>query len=109
MLSDFTQKKLERQYVQQIESWDWESIKAATRRNGLYYLGKVYNILPSQCYYTTWCSYPGEAEREKDTIFWEALERVADKHGLIYEHGECDPTDLFMVDPRIYNDREEWY
>ena len=64
---------------------------------GSAYLGTTFSIMPSGKYWTFWaCSNTTAEERDRDTRFMEALERVADKFELFVHSGDGDPCDMFV-------------
>ena len=91
------------------ELFDWKKIKELVEQQEpqddfdgcckikLYYLGSVFNIMPSGKYYTPWaCSNVTEEEARKDEKFRERMEQEAEKYGLFVTCGEGDPTDIFV-------------
>jgi hypothetical protein len=112
-------------YKSQIMSWDWDGIVADTKTDatnhgpdpdpgarvaeypdctegcdieghvGMYFIGKVYNLFPSNKFYAPW-SAVSEADVDKDQRYATALEAVARAHDGWVESGEGDPTDLFF-------------
>ena len=92
-------------YRAEIESWNWESIKQNAISNlqedmegnniGVEFLGTVFNLAPSGKYYTFWTSNQTEEDVTKDELFYEALDDVAESHGMFIEGGEGDPCDIF--------------
>jgi len=96
-------------YEADIRKWDWAGLKADALRNptedidgrgDVYYqtfLGTVFAIMPSGKYYMLWaCSNVSEEEASADEEFMEALEKVAEEHGMWVESGEGDPCDMFL-------------
>lgn len=62
------------------------------------YLGNCLSLSPSGKYYTPFaCSNVSVAEALEDAAWYDALDYVAERHGLYVECGEGDPTDLFVV------------
>lgn len=62
------------------------------------YLGSCLSLSPSGKYYTPFaCSNVSIQEALEDAAWYDALDYVAEKHGLYVECGEGDPTDLFVV------------
>jgi len=86
---------------------------------GRSYLGSCLSLAPSRKYYTpfanrnlppcprchgtghskdkdcSWCGGIGSREAHLDQEWYEALDKVAEEHGLSIESGEGDPCDLF--------------
>ena len=104
------QKTLE-QYEAEIREWDWDGIKADALVNAddpditetgesgetisRVFLGTVFALAPSGKYYMPWTSNQTEEDVDEDSKFYEALDNVAEEHGMFIESGEGDPCDLF--------------
>ncbi len=91
------------------------------RQVGRSYLGSCFSLAPSRKYYApfanrnlapcprckgtgrskgndcSWCGGIGSREAFLDQEWYEALDKVADEHGMYIESGEGDPCDLFAV------------
>lgn len=110
-------EKRKTQYKEKItQDWDWEKIKLDATLNaktaeegvaimdswldegervGYVYLGKVYDEFPSGKFYAPW-SNVSRLDRERDALFMEAFEAVAEEHGLFMTNGDADPTDILV-------------
>ena len=90
---------------EKIESqFDWPAIVVEAGMNaepdsyddhalyGRVFLGTVFALSPSGKYYAPWDTLPTQ-----DSIFYDALNVVAEQHGGWIECGEGDPCDLFFV------------
>ncbi|RLG42607.1 MAG: hypothetical protein DRO05_00590 [Thermoproteota archaeon] len=78
------------------------------------FLGTVFQIFPSGKYYTPWarsnlepcpqcrgkgcnfCGNLGSREAFEDQLFYEELERQAEKYNAWITNGEGDPCDIFL-------------
>lgn len=58
------------------------------------YLGRTYRDSPSGSFYAPWSAVP-DSVRDRDARWYDAFERVANKHGLGITVGEGDPTDTY--------------
>jgi len=101
------QKTLE-QYEAEIREWDWDGIKADAldemswhrdagneATEGRSFLGTVFALAPSGKFYMPWTAKQTEEDVDEDSKFYEALDNVAEEHGMFIESGEGDPCDLF--------------
>jgi len=98
--------KLYSKYYKEIKAWNWKTLKEEAFNNvekdyegnkiGSVYLGTVFSLMPSGKFYMPWaCSNVTEEEAEKDQMFTEALEKVAEENGMFIFSGEGDPCDIF--------------
>ena len=103
-----------RTYYAQIMSWNWDSIRKESRviayheeddcndgcdkdgHTGPVYLGSVMSLAPSGKFYMPWTTNQTNDDVDRDSRWFEALEKAATKFGGYVEHGEGDPTDLFF-------------
>jgi hypothetical protein len=106
-----------RTYYTQILSWDWEQIVVLSGLNaaghtytepclndgcdkdghtGAAYLGSVMALTPSGKFYMPWTTNQTNDDVDRDSRWFEALEKAATKYGGYVEHGDGDPTDLFF-------------
>lgn len=91
------------------KEFDWEVIKEKVKINaemyqepndtwdeiiGRCYLGSVFTLTPSGKTYAPWTTNVTEEEAGEDREWWEALEEVAEEHGLFIE-SEAD--DIFAA------------
>jgi hypothetical protein len=93
-------------YVEEVKSWDWGKLEGAVEFLSLFkqdfvpdvFIGTVFDLMPSGVYYTPWaCSNVTTYAAKKDELFREALEVVANEHGMAVVCGEGDPCDLFLT------------
>lgn len=119
--SDDSFNRLVSEYTAQIENdFDWDDIKESCKDSideyneadygdfiGRDYLGTVFSLMPSGKYYAAWTSNQSSYNEFIDSAYSEALNKVADKHGLFVENGENDPCDLFACLVVAYDDTEE--
>lgn len=99
-------EKLKKQYSEEIESWNWESLISELNESepfesdsGMHqeiYIGSVFSIFPSGKYYTFWTSNQTTKDELKDSIFSEMLENKLKSLGLYLTSGEGSPCDLFI-------------
>jgi hypothetical protein len=96
-------------YREEIGSWDWAAIKAHALANitsenpdeesddavGSTYLGSVFALTPSGKFYMPWTSNQTRSDETRDGAWWDALDEIADEHGMWIEQGEGDPCDVF--------------
>ena len=61
-----------------------------------YYVGTLFNIMPSGKYYMPWTSNQTWSDIVKDTYFSEKLEEKLDDLSMWLESGEGCSTDLFV-------------
>lgn len=106
MTEKLEHKTLE-EYLADIRSWDWEFVKSEALGNrqepeseldpayGTTFIGTVFALAPSGKYYMPWTSNQTEDDIDEDGKFYEALDTVAEEHGMFIENGEGDPCDLF--------------
>lgn len=95
-----------KEYLEQIEQWDTDSLKADCLNNTFKdfegdrraetFLGTVFAIMPSGKYYMPWTSNQTRIDQEKDSIFSETLESFLEEKGLYLTSGEGDPCDMFV-------------
>jgi hypothetical protein len=92
-------------YIAQIQAWNWEGIKADAKANlywdeheetleGSTFLGTITSLAPSGRLYAPWGDVADDV-RESDAEFFEALEEIANTHGMYTRTGEGDGNDLF--------------
>jgi hypothetical protein len=104
-----------RTYGTQIRSWDWPGIITHTKEQarlhgddgctdgcdsaghvGECYLGSVMSLAPSGKFYTAWTTNQTSDDVDKDSRWYAALDKVAEKSQGWIESGEGDPTDLYF-------------
>ena len=99
-------------YIKNISSWDWDGLKKACENSEPFadlfnmddqdsliyscFIGTVFAIMPSGKFYMPWTTNQTKHDWEKDSAFYDALEEVADNHGMFVFHGEGDPCDMFI-------------
>jgi hypothetical protein len=96
------------QYIKDIEnSFDWDTLARECRYDGEVFLGTVFAIFPSGKYsnYLTCptcdgegckdCGNIGSVEAMMDEVYSDALDTVANNHGLYVTSGE-DPCDILV-------------
>ena len=110
-----------RTYYTQILSWDWSGIVSASRadavahsialvpeswcsdgcdsngHDGSAYLGSVMSLTPSGKFYMPWTTNQTNDDVDRDSRWFEALEKAAIKFDGRVETGEDDPTDLYFM------------
>jgi hypothetical protein len=109
-----------RTYYTQILSWDWSGIVAAAKteakqhldyadsrnctdgcsnegHDGSTYLGSVMSLTPSGKFYMPWTTNQTNDDVDRDSRWFEALEKAAIKFDGWVEAGEGDPTDLYFM------------
>ncbi len=96
---------LTKNYISEIESWNWDKILKEAKSNavlsdddqieGLCWLGTVFGIYPSGKFYMPWTTNQTRSDVIKDECFHEALEEVAGRYGLFITSGEGDACDIF--------------
>lgn len=89
-------------YAQILSQFDWEAIVAEAAEAGLngegVYLGSVLSLTPLGKFYTLFAhGNVSRKEWERDEAWWEAFEKVLEKHGLFYQYGP-DPVDILVFD-----------
>lgn len=97
---------LAQEYRTKIQSWDWDDIIVPDAKTnaellddqmiGSVYLGKVYDLYPSQQYYTLWTGNPDPLDILRDDIYAEVLDSIAESFGGWIEDSEGDPTDVMF-------------
>jgi len=89
--------------IEDNKKWDIDMRISEEELYGSYSLGQFAN--PSGKYYTPWAnSNVNGIEAARDSVWWEALEWVAEEHDVIVMACEGDPTVTLLV---IYNYVEE--
>jgi len=109
---------LTRNYISQIESWDWEAVLKEVRSNcflndcdeieGRCYLGSVLNLYPSGKYYMPWCTNQTRNDEIKDSCYQEALEKVANDFDLFITGSDGDGLDVCAGQMVDYDDVIQW-
>jgi hypothetical protein len=94
-------------YTEEIAAWDWLLLRRRCEQSlepidketlvGMEFLGTVFALTPSGKYYMPWCTNVTEEEADQDSLWFEALESIAETHGLTIESGEGDPCDIFAA------------
>jgi hypothetical protein len=90
---------LTNKYRKEIEQWDWKKIQADALTNCFVddenntivassWLGTPLGIYPSGKIYTFWTTNQTRSDVIKDECFIEALEAVADKHGMFINYDD---------------------
>lgn len=83
-------------YTAEIESWDWNGIVEDCAANeGACYLGSVLSLYPSGKVYAFWATNQSRWDEVCDEAFQEALETVAEKHGLYVGGSDGNGCDVF--------------
>lgn len=102
MLSD--ERKLEFEYTEKIESWDWRGILLDAQENtyedrgeilGSVFLGTVFELFPSSKFWNCWANSNVSSEEQLQDIIWQdCLESIASDYGMWICYGD-DPCDIF--------------
>ena len=98
-------EKLKQRYLDEISSWKWDKVKEEALDNKFKdfdgetraecFLGTVFGLMPSGKYYMPWCTNQTSRDVIRDSLYMEALEEIAEEHGMYITSGEGDPCDLF--------------
>jgi len=107
-----TEEEYYKKYEEELAEVDWKKIEWEVKTNmeldpdfppeervfiGRYYIGTVFNVMPSGKYYMPWTTNQTDKDVVMDTAYMAALEDAAEKQGLYVDSGEGDPCDLFLV------------
>jgi len=111
---------LKKHYSEEINNWNWASIKKDALSNCFYdkrenpdcilastYLGSVLCIMPSGKFYMPWTTNQTRSDVTKDGAYCEALEEIAESHGMYITGSDgdgCDMVAQFSID---FSDYEE--
>jgi len=98
---------LEKQYREEITSWDWEGLKKDLEKAeyvnendgnpySSLYIGTVFEIMPSGKYWMFWTTNQSYFDMIRDSLYREIMEEIAEENNMWIENGEGDPCDLFI-------------
>lgn len=105
------------EFVDEISQWDWDLIIADMLKNGVaeqsgpdeleirMAIGTSFSMNPSGKYWVCLSTNIPD-EYEDDTLFHEALEKVALQHDIFISCGE-DPTDIILTKYISYNETKK--
>jgi hypothetical protein len=116
----FNQNDLTEYFTAQIKERDWEFIKQKALSNteevcgepdlreGSAFLGSVMSLTPSGKVYMPWSSNVTHEEAWIDSVWWEALESVAEQYGMYVGCGEECASDVFaFIEVKVEEDADD--
>ena len=106
---------LTNKYRKEIEDWNWKEIKKSALENviadydgnvlGSCFIGTVFGVMPSGKFYMPWTTNQTRSDVIRDSCFMDALEEIAEKHGMFVTNSEADSCDMLIQ--CIINDPSE--